>query len=201
MKTIGKNKRNSFFLLVFTLAVAGCATSLTPVYYTLPQPAPAATGASTNVAAGIGPFELPEYLDRPQIITVGPGATITLDEFHRWIEPLHEIFVRTLATTVGRRLGSDAIFATPALRGFEAPYRVLGSVQRFETSSDGRAILEVQWTIVDRDDAIAKPGSRGYYEANVGGSADIAARVHALGEVLGIFAADVAGALQALPRP
>ena len=200
MKKIYENKRRGFLALVIMLVVSACATSPSPVYYTL---APATTGLaaiSTNIAAEIGPFELPEYLDRPQIVTAGPGATLQLDEFNRWVEPLDQIFLRTLTTSVGRQLGSDQILATASHRGFDAPIRVLGSVQRFETTSDANAVLDAQWAIVDRDGNIVKPGTRSRYAADIGNPADIDARLRALGEVLEKFGADIANALRARPR-
>ena len=203
MKTTGKNERNGFRILalVLALAISGCASSPSPVYYTLASNLDEAARSTSNIAAEIGPFELPEYLDRPQIVTAGPGATISLDEFHRWIEPLDEMFVRTLATSVARELGSDQVFSSASRRGFDVPYRAHGSVLRFETNSEGRAILEVQWTIVDGDGNIVKPGRRTRYAADTGDPADIGARVSALGEVLEMFAADIAIALQDRPRP
>jgi uncharacterized lipoprotein YmbA len=203
MKTIGVNKRKRVLAVApaLALALAGCATSPTPVYYTLAPPAVEVAGSRSDIAAEIGPFELPEYLDRPQIVTAGPGATVNLDEFHRWVEPLEQMFGRTLAASVGRQLGSDEIVETAMHRGLAAPYRVLGSLQRFENNNEGRAILEVQWAIVDRDGNIAKPGTRGRYAAGTGDSATIDARIQALGETIELFAADVAAALQARPRP
>lgn len=194
-------ERPGFIALVVVLAVSGCATSPGPVYHTLPLTAVEHAGSGADIAAEIGPFDLPEYLDRPQIVTAGPDATLRLDEFHRWLEPLDELFVRTLATSVSRQLGSARIFAGAALAGFDAPARVHGSVLRFETDSDGRALLEVQWVIVDHDGNITQPGARSSYTAEAGDAATMSARVNALGLVLEKFGADVAAALRARTGP
>ena len=194
-------ERTVFIALVIALAVGGCATSPGPVYYTLPVTGLEAADSVTDIAAEIGPFDLPEYLDRPQIVTAAPDATLRLDEFHRWLEPLDEIFVRTLATNVGRQLGSARIFARTTHTRFDAPARVRGSVLRFETDSDGRAVLDVQWAIVNRDGNITRPGARSSYAADIGDAANMTARVRALGVVLEKFSADIADELRARSRP
>lgn len=199
MKTFCEKQRTAYLALAVLLAVAGCATSPTPVYYTLP-PVTGHTGGSSSIAAEIGPFELPDYLDRPQMVTAGPGATVQLDEYHRWVEPLDEIFVRSLVAIVGRELGSAAILETGAHGGTGPAYRVRGKVLRFETDSAGLAVLEVQWTIVDRDGEIAKPGSRARYTASAADSGSVDARVAALGEALGQFASEITSVLRGLPR-
>lgn len=202
MNRLRATDRPGFIALVLALALAagGCATSPSPVYYTLPVTGAGHADGGTDIAAEIGPFDLPEYLDRPQIVTAGPDATLRLDEFHRWLEPLDELFGRTLATSVGRQLGSARVFAHARSAGFDAPSRVRGSVLRFETDSDGHAVLEVQWAIVDHDGNITKPAARTSYAADTGDAANMTARVHALGEVLEQFGADIAAALRAGSR-
>ena len=41
-----------------------------------------------GVLIAVGPVKIPEYLDRPQIVTIGPDKTIQFAQFDRWSETL-----------------------------------------------------------------------------------------------------------------
>ena len=199
--TTAKTFASGTRLLPFILLLAACATSSgpPPKYYTLTPLAAPATVLDATVAVSIGPFELPDYLDRPQMITRTLGSGLRLEDTHRWAESLEDAFVRTLATNVSRRLGSDAVheFRSPGSGG--ASDRVSGTVQRFDVDEDGRAILEVQWSVIDRNGVIVAPARRQIYHAVPADPAEFSARVDALSSLLDAFAADVAAALQWLP--
>ena len=188
-------------LLLLALVIKGCATSSAPSYYTLTPTAASTTSEDSAIAVGIGPFELPGYLDRPQIVTPSAGVTLTVEEFHRWAEPLENIFVRTLAANISRHLGSDAVYEYPYHRNIKTSNHVGGNVQRFDVNTDGLAILEVQWAIFDRNRKVVHAGKRTRYEAVATDTRSFAARADALSATLERFSADIAAALNRLVRP
>jgi uncharacterized protein len=183
-------------LFFLALILNGCATSRSPVYYMLTPKASMAISDEATAAVGIGPFLLPEYLDRPQMVTRTAGAAIKIEELHRWAGSLEDIFVRTLATDVSRWLGSDAVFEYPVPGNIDPPNRVSGNVQRFDVNEDGQAILEVQWTIADREGRVVHTGIRARYEAIAADAGNFAGRVDALSATVDEFGADIAVALR-----
>ena len=54
-----------------------------------PQPA-----GGQGLAIGVGPVELPEYVNRPQIVTGDSGNELRRAEFEQWAEPLETNFTR-----------------------------------------------------------------------------------------------------------
>ena len=99
------------FLLLIGLSLGGFACSSAPaiVYYTLdPLPQTArpvlAETASVPKRIGIGPVQLPTYLERAQIVTRAGDHTLAVNDFHRWAGPLDEEIVRILAVAVGETL-------------------------------------------------------------------------------------------------
>ncbi|MGR8949499.1 MAG: PqiC family protein [Gammaproteobacteria bacterium] len=185
--------------LIIWGGLEGCATTRATDYYTLTPKLAATTNEASGIRASIGPFELAEYLNRPQMVTRGAGSAVALEEFHRWAEPLEDLFVRTLTTNVSRQLGADGIYAFPAPRKIDVPVRVGGIVQRFDVDADGRAILEVQWTISTRENELTQTVRRTRYETVAEEIENFASRADALGTTLGSFALDIAVALRALP--
>jgi uncharacterized lipoprotein YmbA len=182
-------------IILMTAALGGCATSRAPSYYTLTPTAIAAPLEGSAVIATIGPFTLPEHLNRPQMVTRTAGAEIKLEEFHRWAEALEGVFVRTLASNVARQLGSDTVFEFPVRGKLDTPNRVQGNVQRFDVDEDGQAILEVQWTLSNRQGKLVGTGIRARYTATASARDDFAARADALSECVAQFAAAIAAAL------
>jgi len=186
-------------LLIVLALLGGCATSRAPSYYTL-TPTSAERDGSGAIAASIGPFTLPEYLHRPQMVTRTAGAEIRLEEFHRWAENLDNAFVRTLTVDVARQLGSDRVFEFAAQGMPEPALRVQGMVQRFDVGEDGTAVLEVQWTVSMRGTSPEGGGYRSRYESAAAAADDYAARADAQSDVVAQFAADIAAALERSSR-
>jgi hypothetical protein len=96
---------------------------------------------------GIGPINVPVYLDRPQFVTRVSENKIDLREYHRWAEPLDEAITRVLTEDMTRTLGTQTIVGFP----WYTPAILHGSVavvfERFETDSAGVAHLSARWVL------------------------------------------------------
>jgi uncharacterized protein len=181
-------------MLLGVLLVAGCASSPAPRYYRLlaqAEPAPAAAGP----AVIIGPFQLAEYLDRPQIVAQGDGNRVSIDDYARWAEPLDANLQAVVAANVGRLLGSDQVLEFPAQAILKDARRVSGRVVRFDVDAAGEAVLEVQWGIINAAGALLQPGRVSRHTALAAGSST-SARVGALNATVTAFSAEVAAALR-----
>ena len=156
--------RNRFFQktsrLILTTAVllVGCGSSPPPVeFYTLnslsgmtQQASP--TDANRNIQIGIGPVEIPEMLDRPQIVTrTGPNK-LRVDEFHRWAGSLKERFARVLAENIGILLATDRVTIYPWEIDFKPNYRIAVDIRYFEGQLGENVILEAVWRVSGQED-------------------------------------------------
>ncbi len=89
-------------LCALLITLGGCAGTPNSRFYLL-EPLTGAPGPEGTVpldraiSIGLGPVTLPEYLDRPQIVTRTDRNTVLLAEFDRWAEPLSGNVSRTLA--------------------------------------------------------------------------------------------------------
>jgi uncharacterized lipoprotein YmbA len=156
-----------------------------------------AGASAARVAVGVGPIQLPEYLDRPQLVRRHGGNRLEIAETRRWAEPLQSGFARVLAENLSELLAVHALAHYPWSSG-AVDYGVRVEVSRFEPTNAGMAELSARWFI--REEAsrrlvrsheakiqtpIAAPGAEG--------------SVKALSEALGELSGDIAAAIRELP--
>lgn len=109
---------------------------------------------------GIGPVKIPEYLNRPQIVTRSEGSEIFIEEYHRWAEPLKDSINRVLAQNLSRLLATDHVFVFPWAGMVKPDYRVTVKVFRFDGRPGGEVYLEVFWTVYHGDDNFVMESKR-----------------------------------------
>jgi uncharacterized lipoprotein YmbA len=179
--------------LLAAVVLSGCATSPAPSFYRLSPLAAQATQTSERSVI-VGPFELADYLDRPQIVTRDGASSVKVADFQRWAEPVDANLQAVVAANVGRLIGSEHVLEFPAQTILKPDRRVTGRVARLDVEA-GTAVLEVQWGVLNGDGTVAQPGRRSHYEAKVAG-AGYAAMVAAMSETVARFSEDVAGAVK-----
>jgi len=153
----------------YRLAPAGAAAAL-PALPALPMPLP---------VVAVAPVSVPELVDRPQIVTLGPGAQVFLSEQHRWAEPLKLAIGRLVAERLAVALGGALVWAYPAEVGAEAGYRVNLAVQRFDSEPGVAAQTTALWTVQRLADGQQRPGRSALRTTPADASLDALAAAHA----------------------
>lgn len=137
--------------LIF-MCFTGCAGSEKSRFYTLAYLARASSGTSdagsAGISVGIGPVHLPEYLDRPQIVTRTGNYKLDLAEFDRWAAPLDAVFSRVLAEDLSILLSTDRIYIYPWNTSRRLDYQVLIEIIQFDGGIPGDADLFVRWSLL-----------------------------------------------------
>jgi len=133
-------------LALVVLLATGCASAPPVRFYVVtplagPAPAARAPGPGVVVAA----VRLPEYLERPQLVTRSGDNRLQLEEFHQWGGNLAKDLTRVMAENLSLLLGSDAVVAAPHTPRIRPDYRVELEVLRFERAGDGRVHLTAKW--------------------------------------------------------
>lgn len=188
-------------LLVLILLTAGCARTTPVAHYQLSAIDPDRTAAGISVIGdaviGIGPVGLPEYLDRPQIITRLDSNRLQLADSHRWVEPLADNLPRVLKENLSVLLHTERFLMHPWRLTAPPDFQVIIDVIRFEGEYSGAAYLETLWSVRDGQGKILLPPQRGRYHAAASGT-DHDAIVAALSETLARFSRDIARQLTLL---
>jgi len=195
----GKRRQGSVLaFLACVLVLAGCARTQQISYYQLSPLETARNGAATGGAGemvlGIGPVQLPEYLDRPQFVTRLNTNRLQLEDSQRWAEPLGENIARVLGENLSALLGAERILLYPWPLSKVTDYQLLVEILHFENESDGAARLVARWSVKGKEGGIVLPERRSSHLAPAI-SRDQEGLVIALNEALRSFCREIAQAL------
>lgn len=134
------------------LNVLGCGSSKPSHFYLLRAVSPhSVSGQSetkpSNLSLGVGPINLPQYLDRPHIVTKAGAHEVELAEFHKWAEPLSENISYVLSENLSALLSTDRIVQFPWKSPKSVDYQIVVDVLQFDGSRAGEAVLVARWSL------------------------------------------------------
>jgi len=200
------SRRTIVPLLAICLAsLVGCATSASSKFYTLTAmkgtDAPAGVvPVEEGAILAVGPVRLPDYLDRPQIMTRSEGNEIRMAETERWAGSLQEDVSRVLvenlsALLAGKRVAvarwSSAMQTTVPFRN-----RLAVEILRFEGPVGGTVVLKARYALFGPDGRKVISAGESIVREPTGG-ADYEALTAAMSRALAAFSREVAEAIPA----
>jgi uncharacterized lipoprotein YmbA len=148
----GRVKESVLFVLILLMgAMVGCSRTAPARFYILSDMTRAEIKAPARHEApcltlGIGPVEMPEYLDRPQIVTQVSENQLQLGDFDQWAEPLGKTVMRTLADNLASLLCVEEFVFYPG-EWSGTDYQVAVTVTRFHGLTGGVVSLSAQWQV------------------------------------------------------
>lgn len=161
-------------LVVYVCFLSGCgAVSEPSKFYLLNSLSPsddAIVKVPLNLAIGIGPVDIPEYVDRPQIVTRVSANELNLDEFHKWAEPLKKNIPQVLADNVSVLMKTDHVASYPWKRTTQIDYQVTVDITRMDTAPDGEAHLIARWQIFGEDTRTVLDTQTSHFTASLQGT-------------------------------
>ena len=189
--------------------LAGCATLLgvnrdPPRLYVLnaEPPASPATTTAASPSLGLGPVDLPAYLDRPGIVTRVAPNRLETSRNDLWAEAVAGSFKDVLAEDLRLRLPGTTIRPLPWNPSMRPALSVAVEVSRFEATSSGTAELYAVWTLRETEQltVLASHEARISQPIASGGTeAAVAALGQAVGALSDEIAAEVTRHASALP--
>jgi len=184
-------------MAISVLTIAGCATTPPPTYFQLEEPANVQfSGIERGIAVGVGPLNLPAYLDRPHIVTRATEHRLQLSEFNRWAEPLKESMLRVIAVNLSNELETTRVFALPRRRPVvPIEFKVEINVARFDGRLGGEVVLVARWILLGKEDQLISTKVSILREQSVGG--DYAALIKAQNRTLHKLSNEIAEAILA----
>jgi len=142
------------FACAMPLALAGCLGSSRPArFYTLApvQVRDGTAPAATDATLAIGPVEIPDSIDRQQIVTRTGANEVVVAEFDRWGSSIDGQITSSLVTTLGDRLAPQQIAVAPwrsAILSGSPTYRAAVSVSRFDGIPGQSVVLQGRWELI-----------------------------------------------------
>ena len=138
-------------LLLITLALSGCLGGYSPqsnFYRIQPLSSDKTAPISTKkLSVGINMPQLPEYLDKPQIISFDANSSqMNIDELNRWGEPLDSMIQRTIAQDISLYLPKSVVKAKSSLL---EKFNLMVDIQiiRLDMIKKDKAVLSAWWFI------------------------------------------------------
>ncbi|MEN8210833.1 MAG: PqiC family protein [Thermodesulfobacteriota bacterium] len=144
-------------LIIFSGIMCGCigGTTQKSVYYVF-NPVKEPITADSPMASrglGVGPINLPDFLDGPQIVTRQEENLLNINEFHRWADSLKAQITDTLVDNLSAMLNTPNVVVFPWERPFIPEYQLYIDFRQFEGKTADSITLEAVWSIVDTNDS------------------------------------------------
>jgi uncharacterized protein len=191
-------------LAASAIALSSCSTPALPrrLYVLTPlaqgEPASRVPGVG-DVTIGVGPVEVPQYVNRPEIVTGRDSPVLQTAALAEWAEPLRDGFTRVLAENLSLLLATERVAIFP--RQSVAPeYQVVVNVIQFLGQPGGDVSLVALWSLLGKQgqELVSKKSS---FREPTGGQ-DYEALAAAMSRTVAALSRDIAAAISALPpRP
>jgi uncharacterized lipoprotein YmbA len=133
--------------LVFSLTatLSGCGSSPRNNYYLLTAQQTAAPVGETP-ALGIGPIEIPGYLDRANLVYNQQGNKLQVSDSENWAEPLQNGIERVLALNLASLLNTQNVRIFPWNPQRGPNYGIKVNVLTLDANKD-EATLTAEWLV------------------------------------------------------
>ncbi len=113
----------------------------------LDQGASLVSQAEHPLSVEIVSLGLPQYLEKPQIVTRSSGNQLELAEYHQWGGNLRKNMIRVIAQNLSQLLATPDISMAPFRPPLPPDFGVQMEVMQFERTSHGQVQLSVQWRL------------------------------------------------------
>ncbi|OIO68347.1 MAG: hypothetical protein CO186_11035 [Zetaproteobacteria bacterium CG_4_9_14_3_um_filter_49_83] len=144
--------RMNIILIMLSAFLAVACSSTRSQYYVLDsiaaqKPAVEAASSLSLSSIAITQLEIPNYLDRPHMVSRDAGNQLQIAEYDQWGGRLRDNIARTLADDLAARLPHVTVSAAPMPGSMDAEVQLLVDIRQFERLHDGRVHLKLQWHV------------------------------------------------------
>jgi uncharacterized protein len=142
------------------LVLSGCisvSNSPAPRFYMLQSADENQVIKKTNIASGllvgVGPVKIPEYQERPQIVTRDKEKMLKFAQFDRWGESLDLGMVRLIEEGLAITLPEVKFILYPWNSSIPVRYQVVIEIVQLDSELDKDLFLVAQWLVIDTENS------------------------------------------------
>ena len=132
-------------LVALTVILAGCGSSPRSNHYVLTAH-PATPPGSEKPSLGIGPIEIPEYLNRNSMVYNRQGNKLRISSTERWAEPLEDGLKRVISLNLATLVGTQNVRFFPWSSQRAPDYAVKVNLLTLD-ADDKEARLVAEWLV------------------------------------------------------
>ena len=140
----------------FYMLGAGYENQVSPVRgYNFNESEPASNGVSkkiniaSDVIVGVGPINIPEYQNRPQIVTQDKEKMLKFAQFDRWGESLDLGLTRLIGEDLTAMLPGAKFALYPWDSSIAVKYQVVIEIVQLDSELDKDLFVVAQWLVID----------------------------------------------------
>ncbi|SDY85594.1 hypothetical protein SAMN04515617_12523 [Collimonas sp. OK242] len=176
--------------------LSACADAPPTRLVTLDDGRPKIAGVSNAPSIAVVRANVPERIDRSQLVMRTGGNQVTLSEQYRWAEPLRREIPRVMANDLGELLDSSRIAALPSdAAGYDVDFKLMLDFQQLDAVAGQGVDVDVLWRVEHRSGS-AIVGRSSFRQPVAGTAADyptlVAAQRQAMRRVATEIAQDIA---------
>ncbi len=149
-----------FGLIFLVMAAYGCASTKASTFYSLNsmessgvERQPVETG--DTVVIKFGPVDIPDIIDRPQIVAYLDNNEVQFSDFDRWAGSLNDGISHVLMDNLSGLLSHDRVVVISWRQTLPARYRVDLRINKFGSISGSEVLLSAQWFVFDEESGTA----------------------------------------------
>lgn len=184
-------------------ALAGCAQTAPTNFYTLSsatEPSVAKRSAR-GLVIGLGPITLPQYLDRPDIVTRAGPNQMQLADLNKWAEPLEPLLTRIMSEDLYALLDAEDVIPIPQRGDVPLDRIVEVDFSRFDATDTGEVVLDARWRVYKGDNETQLASGRSRITEQGAPPPDYNAIVAAMSRAVGRASEEIAAAIASPPAP
>ena len=99
----------------------------------------------------IGPVSIPQYLDRPQMVTEDERGMMNIAQFDRWGESLDAGIAQLIIENLDLKSSGGTFEMFPCNFAIPLDYQVLVGIQQLRANLKKDLVLAAQWSIIQAD--------------------------------------------------
>lgn len=138
-------------LWLLALLLGACRSAAPPDnYYLLTAESPVRE-APGDLTVGVGPVEIPDYLQRSEIAWYLDGNSLTVDPGERWAEDLDLGIARVIAANLARLGSAGTVLLYPWRQNENPVYSLRLDIRAMNRDGANAARLEAAWRLVEEE--------------------------------------------------
>jgi uncharacterized lipoprotein YmbA len=142
------------FIASLLVLLAACGSSPKTDFYMLnadQESVAQAANVGTGPAIGVWRVNLPDLLDRSEIVTRDNRFKVKMGDFSWWASSLAQNMTLLITVEMSELLQSNRIVVSPWPSYRKNDYQLIIRVERFDGELGGEVVLRGLWTILDGD--------------------------------------------------
>jgi len=137
------------FTFISVVLLSACGTSPKTNFYMLSAEREISSYAQDSVSVGVWKVDLPDLIDRPEIVTRTGTYTIELADFHRWAGGLESNISILIADELSNNLQTGHVDVSPWSSYRKFDYQVKVHVRKFDGELGGECVLQGAYIVLN----------------------------------------------------